>query len=196
MGVDYAIEQWINGPAGSSPVWDTVMTWVANLAEPVFVAVVVLWFLVGWLRRQPGERRGAIAALLAAGGALLVNFVIGHLWDRARPFVAHPGTVHVLVRHSNDASFPSDHAAAGFAIAAVLFAMHRRLGIAALIFAALMSYARVYVGDHYPSDVAAGLVVGVVVAILALGWLRPLPSLVTHGVDRVMLALHLLPEGG
>src|SRR5487761_536612 len=193
--MDYGIEQWINGPAGSSPFWDTLMTAAANRAEPAFVALVFRWVVVGCLRRRPQDRWGAIAGLLAAGGALLVNRGISQLWDRARPFVAHPTTVHLLVSHPKDASFPSDHAAAGFAIAAVLFALHRRLGVAALVVAAFMSYARVYVGDHYPSDVAAGLIVGVVVAILALTWLRPVPSLAARVADRVMMALHLLPAG-
>ena len=94
--MDYALEQLINGPAGSNPFWDTVMKGAASLGEPIFIGVVVVWFMGGWLRRQPRDRWGAIAALLAAGGALFVNLVISHLWDRARPFVAHPATVHLL----------------------------------------------------------------------------------------------------
>ena len=182
--MDYQLEQWINGPAGSHPLLDHLMTGVAQIAAPLFAAGVALWFLLGWRGDRRRERIGAIAAAVAAAAALLVNQVLGHVWDRPRPFVAHPGTVHLLVVHSTDSSFPSDHAAAAFAIGLVLIAMHRRIGMLALLFALLMSYARVYVGDHYPGDVAAGAAVGLLAGTVAIAWVRPLLIV----VDRWALA--------
>lgn len=69
----------------------------ATWAVPAFAGAVALWFLVGWLRDRPHERRGALTALLAAGGALLANQAILLLWDRPRPFDAHPAPVTTLV---------------------------------------------------------------------------------------------------
>ncbi|MDE3101591.1 MAG: phosphatase PAP2 family protein [Chloroflexota bacterium] len=187
--MDYRIEQWINGAAGRAPLADTAMIAVAAGAEAAFIALVVVWYLIGWWRRDPADREGAIAALLAAGGALAVNVVLGHVWDRPRPFVAHPATVHLLLAHGTDSSFPSDHAAAGFAIAAVFFAVHRRWGLVALAAAALTAYARVYVGDHYPGDVLAGAAVGVAVALILLGPLGALPRWVRDVADRIVTLL-------
>lgn len=177
--MDFTIEQWINGSAGAHPALDSVMKAAAIGAELLFAAVVGVWFVIGWWTGRAPERRGAIAALLAAGGALVVNQVIAHLWDRPRPFIAHPGVVHLLVSHSTDASFPSDHAAAAFAIATVLLLAHRRLGFLVSLSGVLVSYARVYVGDHYPSDVAGGAVVGVGAALVVLVCLRPVPTVVS-----------------
>ena len=132
------------------------MVGISVSAEAAFAALVAIWFVVGWWRQMAEERQGAIAALLAATGALGINALIGLLWYRPRPYVAHPGSVHLLVTHSADSSFPSDHAAAAFAIAVVLLIAHRRWGLLALAAAALTGYARVYVGDHYPTDVLAG----------------------------------------
>jgi membrane-associated phospholipid phosphatase len=73
----------------------------------------------------------------------------------------------------------------------VLFAVHRRLGAVALLAAALMSVARVYVGVHYPGDVVAGAVVGVAVAALLLTWLQPLMTRLRQVVDRLIRALRL-----
>src|SRR5919199_1930458 len=151
--MDHRLEQWINGPAGFHPFLDVTMVGAAAGAEPAFIALVAIWFVIGWLRRLPMDRQGAIAALLAAGGALGANQVLASIWYRPRPYIAHPERVHHLLGHSSDSSFPSDHAAAAFAIAAVLFARHRRLGLAALALAAVVGYARVYVGAHYPADV-------------------------------------------
>jgi undecaprenyl-diphosphatase len=184
--MDFQVEQWINAPAGHTPGLDQVMIGTAVAGEYVFIGVVVLWFAYGWWRRSGLDREGALAALLGAGIALVINAVIAALWFRARPFVAHPTTVHLLVKHSTDASFPSDHASAGFAIAAVLVAFHRRWGIAALAFATLLCYARVYVGDHYPGDVLAGVVIGSVVAVVLLTVGRRIPALARAVVDWVV----------
>ncbi|HUZ76822.1 MAG TPA: phosphatase PAP2 family protein [Chloroflexota bacterium] len=191
MKLDYQIEQWINGPAGTHPALDKVMYAAAAWGEPLFIALVVLWFGVGWLAGRPLERTNALAALLASGGALLVNLVVSLIWVRPRPFVSHPGTVHVLLRHTADASFPSDHAAAAFAIAIVLLAEHRRLGALIMAAAVLLSYGRVYVGDHYPTDVLAGAAIGLLVGLLLLTWLQPLALLLRRLGDRLLALLHI-----
>ena len=101
----------------------------------------------------------AISVLVALG----VNQVIGWIWARPRPFVGHPHTL--LLPASHDASFSSDHATIALAAAVALFLMSRRLGLAALAFATLVAFARVYVGEPYLSDVLGGAVVGSVVAL-------------------------------
>lgn len=190
--MDYSLEQWINGPAGSHPLWDTLMIGVAGGAEPAFILLVVVWFLVGWLRRLPMDRRGAIAALLASGGALSINVILASIWYRPRPYMVHPDQVHHLLSHSADSSFPSDHAAAAFAIATVLFAYRRFPGLITLIIAALVAYSRVYVGDHYPTDVIAGAVIGIGVGYALVRWLSIIPQLIARLVDAVMARLGLL----
>jgi undecaprenyl-diphosphatase len=153
--VDYQIEQWVNGPAGHHAALDTLMRDAANWGEWIFIGLVVAWFASSWLWGDRTERRFALTALLASGIALGINQILGAIWNRPRPFVAHPHDVHLLLAHAADGSFPSDHAAAGFAVAGVLVAAHRRLGAAAIALAVLMSYARVFVGPHYPGDVVA-----------------------------------------
>jgi undecaprenyl-diphosphatase len=175
--MDYQVEQWINAPAGHTPFLDQLMIGTAAAGEYIFIAIVVLWFAYGWWWRSSRDREGALGALLAAAAGLVINAVIAAVWFRARPFVAHPATVHLLVRHATDASFPSDHAVAAFAIGAVLVAFHRRWGTITLLFAALLCYARVYVGDHYPGDVLAGALIGTLLAVLLVTVARRVPVL-------------------
>jgi len=189
--VEYRLEQWINGPAGHHPALDRLMVQSASWGEVLFIGIVVGWFLVGWLRGLPRDRQGAITALIGAGGALVANQLVLHLWTRPRPFITHPSTVHVLLSHSTDPSFPSDHAAPAFAIGVVLFAVHRRLGVIVLLAAAVMSYARVYVGDHYPGDVLAGALIGLVVALVLTTWMDPLMDRLRQFGDGVIRVLHL-----
>lgn len=192
--MDYRLEQVLNGPAGHHPLWDAIMRDAATWAVPVFAAIVLAWFAIGLLRGPRVERRGALTALLAAGGALLVNQGVLLLWSRPRPFQAHPG-VHTLLAPSTDGSFPSDHAAAAVAIATVLFLAHRRLGAVALAAAALVCVARVYVGAHYPGDVAAGAAVGAGVAWLAYGPLAPVGERATSAVDWCLVRLRVPLQG-
>jgi undecaprenyl-diphosphatase len=189
--MDYRIERWINGPAGHHAALDGLMRHAATWGQWLFIALLAGWFILGWARGRARDRQGALTALIAGGGALLVNQGLSHLWGRDRPFADHPRAVHLLIGHGADGSFPSDHAAGAFAIAAVLFVLHRRLGVLALLAAALMSFARVYVGVHYPGDVLAGALVGVAVAVLLLTWLAPLMSGLRLIVDRLIRALRL-----
>lgn len=198
--MDSRLERWINAPAGTHAALDAVMLHAALWGEALFIAIVALWFLVGWVRGSPRDRQGAITALCAAGIALLANQVLAHLWVRPRPFVSHPASVHLLAMHAADPSFPSDHAAAAFAIAAVLLACHRRLGSVCLLLAALICYARVYAGIHYPGDVAAGALIGLAAALILVLWCDALMRTARRWVDRAMVAIHLPlpgePAGG
>ena len=111
-------------------------------------------------------RRGALIACVATPAALLAAAALGALVDRARPFVAHPD-VHRFITHAADSGFPSDHAAASFAIATSVVLFARRMGVVLLIAATLLAVSRVAVGVHYPTDVLAGAAIGVLAALAA-----------------------------
>ena len=188
--MDYALEQAVNGPAGSHPLLDGTMKAVAGGAEAAFLLAVVVWYAYGWLRRSRADQFGAVAAVAAALLALGVNQVVGHVVARPRPFRTHPG-VHVLLSRSADSSFPRDHAAAAFAIAVVAVAVRPRLGWVLLVAALMVAYARVYVGAHYPGDVGGGAVVGAVVAALVLRPLKVVPRRLTDAADALLRGLHV-----
>jgi undecaprenyl-diphosphatase len=189
--VDFRLEQWINHPAGNHAVFDPLMKHAAGWGEIIFILVVAVWFLVGWIRGLPLDRQGAITALLATGVALLANVIVAEIWTRPRPFITHPGDVTQLLPHAADASFPSDHAAAGFAIVAVLIAYRPKFGIVAALFALLMAYARVYVGIHYPGDVLAGALIGLIVGFAMVRWLSPLMLRLRELADWIIVTLRL-----
>jgi undecaprenyl-diphosphatase len=148
-------------------------TTLAGLAVPLYaLTTVALWFLA----RPYADARWKLAsasALVAAAVAMLVNQAISHLWERPRPFTAHPALTHLLSAPSPDPSFPSDHAAAAFAIAFAVLAFSRRAGALFLAAATLIGVSRIALGMHYPTDVLAGLAVGWVSALLATRAGRP-----------------------
>jgi membrane-associated phospholipid phosphatase len=123
-----------------------------------------------------------VFATVAAGVALIVNQPLSHAVDRLRPYVTHPATAHLLIARAHDPSFPSDHATGGFALACGMFLYDRTIGAVLFALAAVLAFARVYVGTHYPGDVAAGAAIGTLWALLLL------ISPVRRRLERVALA--------
>jgi undecaprenyl-diphosphatase len=158
-----ATRDWLEDPA----------TAIGSLAVPVYaLATVLLWFLA----RPYGRSHWKLAstsALVAAAIAMVVNQAISHLWDRPRPFVDHAASTHLLSAPSPDPSFPSDHAAAAFAIAFAVLAFSRRGGFLFLAAATLIGISRIALGLHYPGDVLAGMLVGLGAATLVTQLGRP-----------------------
>ena len=131
-----------------------------------------------WLARRSGDLDRVAAALWAPVGALIalgVNQLIAGSVAEPRPYVVLPHVL-VLVSRSTDYSFPSDHAVMAGAVAVGVLLAGRTLGWVAVVLAVLMAVTRVYVGAHFPLDVAAGLAFGALVALVSYLAVRPLLS--------------------
>lgn len=135
---------------------------IALFAIPLLLA----WW---WGRQQNSPRKVAIAvwSALSALVALALVQPISHAASEQRPFVVLPHVLK-LIAHSNDAGFPSDHATGAGAIAAGLFFVSWRLGLLTSLLALVIAFSRVYVGVHFPQDVAAGLALGAVVSLIGV----------------------------
>ena len=161
-----------------------------------------------------------LLAFGAVALALAFNLALGALLYEPRPLVSHPGVVHLLISHAADASFPSDHSAVASALASMLvlyvplavWAWLRQLkgssralimgGLRLLAASALLALvavgavgtigvARVYVGVHYPADIAGGVACGLLAAVLLLAlrpWVQPLLNRGIHLAERLHLA--------
>src|SRR3954453_17628889 len=147
--------------------------------------MVVLTGLLWFLSRPGDDRKWKLAcasAYAAAALAYVLNFVIHHAHDRARPYEAH------AIRHpwssSTDASFPSDHTSLSFAIAFAVLAYDTVAGVVFLGAAAIIGAGRLFIGAHYPGDVLMGVAVGALAAFVVVHWLRGFVSWVVSYVER------------
>lgn len=173
--MDYSIYKAIDG-AGPHFL-HAPLRFAANDLVFVLVVLVALTFLVPWRTRALERRTGAVLATAAGALALLIVQPISSAVERARPFVVHPHA-DLLISHSRDPGFPSDHATGAFAMAMALWLYDRTIGTIAFVLAAIIAFARVYVGVHYPSDVLAGALIGMAVALLL--YLTPIRAVIAR----------------
>ncbi|MBW5446013.1 phosphatase PAP2 family protein [Cohnella sp. CFH 77786] len=156
--LDFVVFQLINEHAGKLPWLDAVMRYFAQDAEYLFF----LGILVYWFARTDENRKMVVASGMSACLALAASGVLSDLYFRNRPFVHHH--VMQLIGHPANASFPSDHATGGFAIAVSIWLVKRKPGRLWLAAAACIGFSRIWTGVHYPLDVIAGALIGSVSA--------------------------------
>src|SRR5437763_7309830 len=125
----------------------------------------VLWLAIAaalGVAGGPAGRRAAVRGAVAIGvTSPLVNLAAKSAWARRRPDRTGAGVpVGRNVRMPASASFPSGHAASGFAFAAAVGRDQPWLGMALRLLAAAVAYSRVHTGVHYPGDAVVGWQVG------------------------------------
>lgn len=164
---DEAVFLWLNGLVGKFPLFDrTVELVVSDYLIPVSLALALVgtWFAGGDQLTRQRHQIGVFVALSAMALSSLAVLTINAVYSRPRPFVDHE--VARLFYEPTDSSFPSNPAAAAFAIAVAVWAVNRRLGTLLLTAAALYGFARVYAGVHYPLDIVSGALIAIVVTFL------------------------------
>ncbi len=150
----------INSFAGHYHIFDEIGVFLANGTPYIFILVeIFLYFFIK-------KKKIALFAFYSTIVALLINQMIGFFYFHNRPFMDSIGTI--LIYHKAENSFPSDHTTFLFAIAFsfIFFKLDRIFEIFLLILALFGGIARVYVGAHYPFDIAGGIVTGFVGAFI------------------------------
>ena len=150
-----------------TPLLDAVLPYFTHLGQ-----VGALWLIVGFALVISKKYRSWGIALLAAVAAvgLFNEVILKAIVARPRPFVDDP-TIALLVSPPSGFSFPSGHAGTSFAAATVIAFMPIKKGWKALawVVAVLLAFSRLYLQVHYPTDVLAGAVFGLVYGFIAVG---------------------------
>lgn len=168
MGLDGTLFHLTNA-VWTSPPLDALMpalSWTGNLGA----VWIVLLGAVAAFGKKPG-REIALAGFVSLVIGFAASEVIKEITVRPRPFSVLPD-VGLLIGAPDSYAFPSGHTTSAFAAAGgAAFAARRLIGRVPawawgmLALAAAMAYSRLYVGVHWPTDVAAGAILG-----LASGW--------------------------
>lgn len=156
--IDYELFRFINELGSIVPFLNASMRFLAEYAFYLFFVGLFMY----WFSRQERNRKLVVESVVSVLIGLGISAIIGYLFYRDRPFVAHP--VLQLIPHVANASFPSDHSIGAFALAISFVIYRRKEGIAWLLLSVAIAFSRVWTGVHYPSDVLGGALIGISVA--------------------------------
>lgn len=165
VNLDTALFHWINTRL-ANPVLDFLMP-IASGNAFFMPTLVIALLLLAWR----GRVRGIVCLLmlllvLAVGDGFIVS-TLKKAIGRARP-AATLSSPRLEGKVSRNPSMPSSHAANWFSAAMVLFVYYRRSIWIMLPLACIVAFSRVYNGDHYPSDVLVGAILGAGYAVAIL----------------------------
>lgn len=136
---------------GVTTLGDSGLIWI-------LIAVVLLFF-------KRTRNCGILMLLSMAVCFIAGNLCIKNLVQRPRPFQVD-ASVSLLIPPPGEYSFPSGHTMHGFTAATIIFLHNRKAGIAALLFAAVIAFSRMYLFVHFPTDILGGLIIGVAAAVI------------------------------
>jgi undecaprenyl-diphosphatase len=191
---DDAVLGWIG--AHRAPWLTAAMVEVTSLGTGLVVMMtVVVAALFLWLTKH---RHSAILLGIATAGGLVLNALLELGFGRPRPEVFDWGT------HAASSSFPSGHAMNSVIVYGTVAYLAARLQeryamrVATLLVAGLVILlvcaSRLYLGVHYPSDVAAGLVIGLAWAAFCMATLEALQLYAKRNAPEMLQQEHPAPE--
>jgi len=190
--IDKEIFSLINAHVGSYKWLDTLVgLLVSDYLIPVSFSLLLLSIWIGW-KDDVMRDRNQTGVLLSIFGVITANAIVkimNLIFFRPRPF--DELEVNLLFYMPTDSSFPSNPAAVAFAIATGIFHINKKLAISMYLLSALYGLSRIYAGVCYPTDVIAGMAIGILSVItirIFFYYMKWIPSLILNQARNFYLA--------
>ena len=144
---------------------DGLVVFITHLGDDGYLWIALGLVLLFWKKTRP---IGFTVLLSLLFDFLIVNVTLKGLVARPRPFVVNEVIKPLVGGVSPYRSFPSGHSGGSFAAMLALSKwVPKKIGIPAVVLATMVALSRLYVGVHYPTDILAGFVVGLVTSCVA-----------------------------
>lgn len=136
---------------------DAIMPFITQLGDAGLIWIIMS---IGLIIPKKTRKIGFVMIIALILNGIICNIILKPMLARIRPFDVNTA-IKLLINKPRDFSFPSGHTSASFTAASVLFFRKSKLFVPSLVLAFLISFSRLYLYVHYPSDVLAGLVLGI-----------------------------------
>lgn len=145
-----------------SPVMDKIMIFITQLGDEG-----LFWIGIGivCLVIKKHRRMGLQVLVSMLFTFIIGNLILKNLFARQRPCAIDP-SIELIIPYPSEFSFPSGHTMNGVTAAMALFLNNKKIGVPALMIAALIAFSRMYHFVHFPTDILGGFCVGFTVAIV------------------------------
>lgn len=162
QNTDFDILYWLQ-EQWRHPLLDQLMIFLTWLGNGGAVWLVLGLVLLCFKQYRSSGIKLFVALLI---GLILINWGLKELVGRLRPFQIDPNIV-LIIKEPAEYSFPSGHTVSSIAAATVLMIEKVPFRYAALLLAVLISFSRLYLQVHFPSDLLAGFFFGVLIGFIA-----------------------------
>jgi len=162
MNLNYYLAEKVRELAEISTLIDYVMVVLAEYGAYLLPITLIILFLL-----RGKHRKDSLFVFFTTILAIEISYIVSELYYHPRPFEMYD----TLLSRVPQNTFPSQHASTLFPFAfALLYRNKKTLGIFFLAWASINAFARIYVGFHFPLDIVAGIIIG----ILSVGILKQL----------------------
>lgn len=144
-----------------NPILDKIMIVLSTIGDAGLLWIGVAILLICMKKYRKCGLQVAVAMLLTF---IVGNLILKNMIHRDRPCWIDP-SITLLVKSPSDYSFPSGHSMNGFTASVSILLCDKKLGIPAVILATAIAFSRLYNFVHFPTDVIAGIVIGIVSAL-------------------------------
>lgn len=131
----------------------------------------IIWIIIAavLLLNKKYKKTGILLLVALLLSTALAEGIFKHLVNRPRPFYSMPN-VKLLINKPFTSSFPSGHSASSFASAGILSKYINKYKSFFYALASLIAFSRLYLFVHYPSDVIAGILLGIVCSKIVISF--------------------------
>lgn len=159
---------------------DPMLIGITNTVSYISIVLLLFLFIKSFLFNDTAMRLKGWTVLISYTTAACFSTVIKYSIDRQRPFV----TYHFIEKLSTGGSpsFPSGHTTEAFAIATAICLCYPRWYLVMIFYgwALIVAYSRISLGVHYPSDVLAGMLVGLISSTLCFYFINKRNQWINH----------------
>ncbi len=141
-----------------SPFIENIMVLATRLGDG---GIIWAFFTLICLLSDSYRRFGLVCMASGFTCSFIANILIKKIVSRTRPFLHYWPQITLRISRPPDSSFPSGHTAVSFAAAGILAQINLPFAVLAYTFAGLISFSRLYLLVHYPSDILGGAILGI-----------------------------------